>query len=119
MLHYAWRTGACRVEQNFIETVLCPRLQSDILFQIFMKKCHIVQRIALRIFLPFCHQSLDTFNADNACRPFCQWKGEIPHSAEQIEHSIARLNIQPLNGGGNHLLVHAVIYLNEVARAER
>ena len=36
-----------------------------------------------------------------------------------FQSELQALYTQPLNGGSNHLLVHAVVYLNEVARAER
>ncbi len=119
MLHYAWRTCTCRIQQNFVEAVRGPGLPGDIFFQILVKKCHVLQPIINGIVTPFLHQRRHAFNTHHAVRPFCQRQGKVTHSAEQIEHPVLRLNIQPGQCGGYHLLVNTIIDLNEIARAER
>ncbi|MNT51377.1 hypothetical protein D3C72_1883410 [compost metagenome] len=119
MLHYARRTCACGIEQNFVETVLRPGLLSDILFEVFVKKCHIFQCVMTRVLLPFFDQRIDAFYTDYACRALRQWQRKIPHAAKQVEYPIIRLNIKPLNRFRNHLLVNTVVHLNKISRTER
>ena len=119
MCHHARGTGTCRVEQNFIEALLCPRLLGDIILKILMKECHILQAVLPRVLLPFRHQGLNAFHTDDAGRFSRQRQREVAHSAEQIEHPVAFLNVQPRQRFRHHLLVNAIIHLNEIPRAER
>jgi len=47
-----------------------------------------------------------------------QRQGKIAHPAEQIQHPVLRLQIQPRQRGTHHLLIHAVVDLDKIPRTE-
>ena len=119
MLHHARRTCARRIEQDLIKALLSPRLPSDIILKILMKECHILQTVLLGVLLAFRHQRLNAFHPDYAGCFAGQRQGKVPHAAEQIEHPIGGLYVQPRQRVRHHLLVHAVVNLDKISRAER
>lgn len=119
MRHDTRGTGARRVEQDFVKSLLCPRLLRHIFLKILMKECHILQAVLLCVLLPFSHQRFNAFHANDACCFSRQRQREVAHAAEQIEHPIGGLYIKPRQRFLNHLLVYAIIYLNEIPRAKR